>query len=431
MATILSGTDKGNTVTSLNANFKEIYTQLKDLVPAQYKFSKMVPFAKGDKQLGNAINEPVILGLEGGITYGGEDGLAFALNDIVSFPLKNARVKSSETILRSAISIGMASRSQTQKNAFERGMKLLTGNMLKSMYHRLEVSMLYGRKGIGAVTGTPGVGTFVVDIDPREWAAGIWVGTNKHKIDVFSADLTVKKGEFTISTYSLEDQSVTLVEAVDSGASPIVDTDVIYFKGAVEAGGVHKDMLGLHAIAEERVSLFEIANANEPLFQGNIIDVGTSLVSALLTFAKTEEAVAAAVEKGLGDESICVMVNVNSWNDLLTEQTAKRMYDSSYSSSKIDEGSKAIEFHGQAGMIKIVPHTYTKEGFAYAFCEKDLIRIGSSDITFDPPGYEGEFFKLLENHAGYEIRAYSDQALFTSRPSCISILRYIKNSRRA
>jgi hypothetical protein len=308
-------------------------------------------------------------------------------------------------------------------------MKLLTGNMLKSMYHRLEVSLLYGRKGIAEVDGI--TGTTQIDVKGAEWAAGIWVGTNKHKIDIFDSTLATKRSTFTIVSYDLEAQTITVSEDLTAGAGgSVAADDVIFFEGAYDAVDGHKDMIGLHAIAEEKTSLFEVSNANEPLFQGNTVDVGTSITPAVLTFAACEEAVAAAVEKGLQDEEMSVMVNVNSWNDLLTEQAGKRMYDQSYSSSQLDQGSKALKFHGQAGMIKIIPHTYVKEGYAYAFCEKDLIRIGSSDITFDPQGYDGEFFKLLENHSGYEVRAYSDQALFTSRPSCITILRYVTNSRR-
>jgi hypothetical protein len=414
-----------NGASALNGLFKEIYNELKDLVPANTKMADMVPFAPGDKELGAAYNEPVVLGLEGGITYGGSDGEAFALRTPSSFTLKNARVKSVEMVLRSAISTAVASRSQNSNGAFERGIKLLTGNMLKSMYHRLEVSMLYGQKGIGVVETLTGTGPSVIKVEDQEWAAGIWVGTTKHKIEIFSADLATKRGEYTISGYDIQAKTVTVSE--DASGDSIVATDVIFFSGACEAGAVHKDMLGLHSIAEKRGSLFEINNNNEPLFQGNLVDVGTSSTAAKLSFAKVEEAVARAVEKGLGEEQMTVMVNVNSWNDLLTEQTAKRRYDSSYSSAKVKEGARAIEFEGQAGSIKIIPSTYVKEGYAYAFCEKDLIRIGSSDITFDPKGYEGEFFRLLDNHSGYEIRAYSDQALFSSRPSCITILRYIKN----
>ena len=414
-----------NGVSSLNGLFKEIYGELKELVPNNVKMVNMVKFAAGEKELGAAFNEPVVLGLEGGVTYGGTDGEAFALRTPSSFTLKNARVKSVEMVLRSAMSAAVASRSLNNKGAFERGMKLLTGNMLKSMYHRLEVSLMYGQNGIGVIASTSGSGPTVFTIQDQEWAAGIWVGTTKHKIEVFSSDLNTKRGEYTIAAYSLDDKTVTVTE--DASNDGIVADDVIFFSGAHEAGGIHKDMIGLHEIALRRGTLFEISNTNEPLFQGNIVDVGTSSVAAKLSFAKVEEAVARAVEKGLGEEQMTVMVNVNSWNDLLTEQSAKRRYDQSYSPAQIKEGARSIQFYGQAGEIKIIPSTYVKEGYAYAFCEKDLIRIGSSDVTFDPRGYEGEFFKLLEDHNGYEIRAYSDQALFSSRPSCITVLRYIRN----
>jgi hypothetical protein len=414
-----------NGAQALNGLFKEIYNELKDLVPANTKMADMIPFATGDKELGAAYNEPVVLGLEGGITYGGSDGEAFALRTPSSFTLKNARVKSVEMVLRSAISTAVASRSQNSSGAFQRGIKLLTGNMMKSMYHRLEVSLLYGQKGIAVVESiTETGGNTVVKVEDQEWAAGIWVGTTKHKVDVFSSDLSTPiASEVSIVGYDIDAKTVTL-SGITLG---IAATHRVFFSGAAEAGAVHKDMLGLQAIAERRGTLFEIPNTNEPLFQGNIVDVGTQPLAAKLSFAKVEEAVARAVEKGLGEEEMTCMVNVNSWNDLLTEQTAKRRYDSSHSSAKVTDGSRSIEFEGQAGSIKIVPSTYVKEGYAFAFCEKDLIRIGSSDITFDPKGYEGEFFRLLDNHSGYEIRAYSDQALFSSRPSCITVLRYIKN----
>lgn len=432
MATI--DPSKSNTVTTLNGLFKEVYAdKIKDLVPAYTKLAKMVPFSKGDKQLGNQYNEPVILGLEGGFTYGGTDGDAFALNQIISFPMKNATVKSAEMVLRSAISVGAASRSVSSKNAFERGTKLLVGNMLKSMYHRLECSLMYGQKGIGVVesTGTVAGGVYTannlatdthIKIYDSEWAPGVWVGLNAN-IDAYDSTLVALHETKQVVGVDLDKK---LIEVGAAQVGTIVADDVLFFEGAYD-GTVHKEFRGLHSIAEERSLLFGIANSSQPLFQGNIVDVGTVGVPAVISFAKVEEAVARAVEKGLGEEEISVLVNPRSWNNLLTEQTAKRRYDSSYSSSELQDGAKVLRFHGQAGSIKIIASTFVKEGFAYAICEKELHRIGSTDITFDPPGYEGEFFKLLENANGYEMRAYSDQALFTARPSCITILRYIKS----
>ena len=39
-------------------------------------------------------------------------------------------------------------------------------------------------------------------------------------------------------------------------------------------------------------------------------------------------------------------------------------------------------------------------------------KVGSTDVTLKRPASDGEFFRELENSAGYELRAYSDQALF-------------------
>jgi hypothetical protein len=101
---------------------------------------------------------------------------------------------------------------------------------------------------------------------------------------------------------------------------------------------------------------------------------------------------------------------------LLTEQTAKRSYDSSYSSEKASAGHKKIEFFGQNGLIQVVPSIYCKKGTAYIIPVDEFIRVGSRDITFDMPGFEGKFIRALENTNGYEMRAYTDQALFCTAP---------------
>jgi len=420
---------KANTQASLNGLYKEVYQdKINDLVPSATKFLNLVKFSKGDKQLGLNFNEPVIIGLEGGVTYGGSEGEAFALNQIVSFPMKNASIKGYEIVLRSAISVGAASRASSSKNSFERGTKLLVGNMMKSMYHRLECAMLYGQKHLAEVDSVSGVGNISFVIEDYEWASGIWLGMTGHEIQILDTTLATLRGSFKIVSVDVEAKKITT--ASDLTAAGVVATDKVFFSGAVVAGVTpeYKEQIGLHKIAEIRSSLFGINNSAEPLFQGNIINVGASLGSpAVLSFDKIEEGVASAVEKGLGEEEMTVMVSPKSWKNLLTEQSAKRSYDQSYNSSQMENGSKSLKFYGQNGMIKIIASSYIKAGFAYIFCEKELVRIGSTDVTFDPPGYEGEFFKLLENANGYEMRCYSDQALFTTRPSCISILRYIKD----
>ena len=134
------------------------------------------------------------------------------------------------------------------------------------------------------------------------------------------------------------------------------------------------------------------------------------------------------MEKGLTEEDVVCLVNPKHWNKLLTEQASKRQYDSSYSSEKMENGAKSLVFYGQNGKIEIHASLFVKEGFAYVFPPAELERIGSSDITFERPGFPGKFFKEMESANGYELRAYSDQALFTSAPGKMAVIKYIKTS---
>jgi len=428
-----------NSVQTLNGLFKERYAdQVKDLVPDHIKLYNAIKFDSAKKQ-GASYNEPVILSLESGFTYGGEAGEAFTLNVAKEFKMKNASIKAREIVLRSAISIAALNRSQSDDQAINKSMDLMVANMLKSMYHRLEVQMFYGQSGIGEVlgsivdaAGSPSTANgSSVPVKSSEWAAGIWNGTTNAEIEIFSNDLATKRGIYRIDGYSLKNRSVALTQ-VDSLGSPtadlstIVDTDVIYFKGACVAGpsASRNEFLGIHQIASETSSLFGIPNATEPLFQGSIQDVGTEGTPTVLSQEKVEEGIALMVEKGLMEEQVTVYVNPKQWTNLLSEQTAKRTVDQTYSEDLYKAGSREIEFFGQNGTIKIVATTFVKEGYAYIVSEKDLKRIGSVEVTFKRPDGE-DFFKLLENVHGVEMRCMTDQALFTARPSAICILRYI------
>jgi hypothetical protein len=426
-------TADNSVVGTLNGLYKEQYAdKVKDLVPDHTKMVQAIPFGKSDK-LGANYNEPVILGLEGGITYGGSEGDAFALNDVISFPMRNATIKGHEMVLRSGMSIGAISRS-INSGAIERAMDLLLGNMLKSVYHRLEIQICYGQSGLGTLSAVdeddqaityPLTGS-KLNIDASQWAAGVWNGTTKSKIDIFNDLKTVKRGTYTISGYSLKDRTVTIVE--DVTGDTVSEDDVIFFQGAYEANVGPKEFKGIHSIATERSELFGIPNANEPLFQGSIVDVGDDATTnaAVLSFEKVEEGIASMVEKGLGEEEVSCYVNPKSWKNLLTEQDAKRVFDSSYK-KEAEAGHTSLKFYGQSGIIKIISSTFVKEGFAYLCVEKDLRRVGSSDVDFKLPGRSDEYFKLMENHNGVEIRCYTDQALFTARPSSLAVLQFIKS----
>jgi hypothetical protein len=407
-----------NDFTTMNAIFKEAYAdRVKDLIPDGVKLLNMIDFTAAEKQPGNLYHQPVTLGLEHGFTYGGTGGSAFALRNGIASSHEDAQIRGHEMVLRSYLSVGAVSRSRG-KNSFIQASKLIVENMLKSFARRLEVQLMYGQAagGIGVIES---ISVNDLKIEDHEWAPGIWSGSEKMPIEVRSSAGSLR-GEAEITAVSLSTKEVTL-DTVPVGT---VATDVLFY-----AGAFGKEFAGVHKIITNTGTLFNIDASSFSLWNGNLVDVGADFSGneAVLSFAKIEESIAVAMEKGLADEDVYVLCNPRSWNNLLTEQTAKRQYDTSYSESKLEDGAKALTFYGQNGTIEIHSSIYCKEGFAYVIPMKCYTRIGSSDVTLEQPGFEGKFLKLLENANAYEMRAYTDQALFCSQPGTSTLLRFIKS----
>jgi hypothetical protein len=416
-----------NTVDTLNGLFKESYAdKIRDLVPEGVKLFKMIPFNSAEKATGNLYHTPLALGLEHGFTYGGDEGAVFGLNDAIASSNRDAQVKGFELVLRSAISVGAAARSVTSKNAFEQATKRLVQNMLKSMHVRLEIQMLYGQVGIARiedVTGSP-----VVKICDSEWAPGIWAGAKNMAIEIRSQAGTLR-GTCNITKIDMDAKSIT-VDTLPVGVTGNLDAensaaDIIWCKGAY-----NKEFAGLHKMITNTGTIFNVDASEYELYKGNVVKVGTDFTTgaAYLSFEKIEEGVTRSMEKGLMDEDVVALVNPRHWQKLMTDLAAKRQYDSSYSDKEFKQGAKSIKFFGAAGEIEVVASLFVKEGYAYVFPPKELERIGSTDVTFEMPGFEGKFFKLMEASNGYELRTYTDQALFSPAIGQFALLKYIKTA---
>lgn len=407
-----------NDFQTMNSIFKEAYAdRVKDLIPDGVKLLNMISFTAAEKQPGNLYHQPVTLGLEHGFTYGGTGGAAFALRNGVASSHEDAQIRGHEMVLRSYLSVGAVSRSKG-KNSFIQASKLIVENMLKSFARRLEVQLMYGQAagGIGIIES---IASNDISIEAEEWAPGIWSGSEKMPVEIRSSAGALR-GEAEVTAVDLAARQIS-VDAVPAGT---VATDVIYY-----AGAFGKEFAGIHKIITNTGTLFNIDASSFSLWNGNTVEVGTNFSGgeAVLSFAKIEEAIAVAMEKGLADEDVYVLCNPRSWNNLLTEQTAKRRYDSTYSSESLKDGARSLTFYGQNGMIEIHSTIYCKEGFAYVLPMSCYTRIGSSDVTLEQPGFEGKFLKLLENANAYEMRAYTDQALFCSQPGTSTLLTFIRS----
>lgn len=402
-----------NTVSTLNGLFKEVYAdKLENLIPEGTKFMQKVPFSGRKRELGNLYHQPVILGLEHGVTYAGPTDDAFQLDPAVNGVIRDATIQGSQMMLRSRLGIAAASRAAGgEPKAFENATKFLVRNMLRSMARRVEVGMFYGGVGIATVNA---VNVTTLTIDAAEWAPGIWAGAEGMKVDIYDATLSTPRiNSAQVTNVDMDTREVTL-DLLPGGT---VATDVVFFKGAKD-----KEAVGIHRILTNTGSLFGIDASQYNLWRGNEVDVE----GGALSFPLVQDAIARAVEKGL-DSDVTVFVNPRTWSDLLTEQTALRQYDSSYKVSVAEAGHQEITFYGQNGKVEIIPSIYCKEGFAYVLCMEELLRIGSTDITFRRPDQGDTFFRELEDAAGYELRAYSDQALLCYAPGKSTLIKGIIN----
>jgi len=408
-----------NVVGNLNGFFKEQYAdKLKDLIPEGLKVINAIPFAAKEKQGGNLFHQPVILGMEHGVTFASSDEDAFNLLPAIAGQIKDAQVRGNPMVMRSILGYAAASRAMKGgAQSFMEATKYLVSNMLRSMSKKLEIQMLYGQKGYAGVESAVLVGTpTLITIADAEWAPGIWAGAEGMPIDIYDSTLATLRGSFVVASVDMDAKTITVTTS--AFAAGVTTADVIFHKGAKD-----HEFAGIHKILETTSgTMFNINVGSYNLFKGNSYPVGGAL-----SFAKMTKAAARPVEKGL-DSKLTVFVNPRGWADLLNDQAALRKYDSSYSPVKVENGSKSIVFHSQNGDLEIVPSIYVKEGYAYGLALDEWSRVGSSDITFKRPGQGEDFFRDLENSAGYEMRLYTDQAVFCCAPGKNVLLTGIVNA---
>lgn len=428
------------TPSELTGLFKQIYADnLEKLIPECGKLVKMIPMST--KQLGDKYNQPVVLTTEQGVTYATYNAGAFDLDSPISMGTQNAEVVGRQMLLRSAISYSAFYKNESKEAQFIDATSLVVENMMESLTKRLEVGMLHGQTGIGAVaTGdlvddTGGFAT--VQLTDAEYAAGIWAGAEGVRLTFISDfDPTTISAATNINPVTTGEEVVVVAVDTDAKTITIKSTGAtiaeletastagalkVFYKGTVVGSGAgfsFVEMEGLSRIFSNTGTLFNINATNYNLWKANTYSAG----NAKLTMAKVQEAVAKAVNRGL-DEKVVLLVSPMTWADLAADLAALRRYDGSYTKTKGENGVESLVYHSANGEIEVISHTLVKEGEAFIFPPKRLKRIGASDITFQSPNNKDDrIFLDLPNKAGYELRAYSNQSIFVETPArCVLI----------
>ena len=410
-------------VSQLNGMFKEVYaSNVENLIPDVAIMQKAIPFNEKEK-IGEAYNQPVKLTASQGVTYASADAGAFALNTPVALTTKNAIVKGSQMLLRDRMSYDAAAKSSHgSTKSFVESTRYLVDSMMETMAKRLEISMLYGGGNLGEVDSSSNASatSTVLTFAAAQWAVGIWSGLENTQLNFYSEDTTlISSGAdsiFVVSTMDVDARTVTVtgtatgITALDAGiaaGSPANETSAYFY------GSFGNEMAGLNKIITNTGTLFNIDAATYNLWKGN-----THTASGTLSLSDIYAGVSKAVGRGL-NENVTTYVNPDTWKDLSSDLAAQRTLDSSYSTSNQKSGQESITYYGQNGKIDIVSHNCVKGGDAFVVPLKRIKRIGASDIRFRPFGGSADerFFLELSDNAGYELRTYSDQAIFSECPA--------------
>lgn len=405
-------------------NFKDLYKSsgLVDLIPNWMIVQDRVPFEEAEAGLGNFYVFGVILQREHGFTYaptGSADARSGAvqLTEANSGFIGQARVEGFAIYLRSRISYDACSKaSRAGRKAFAQAYGAVLKNMKESHQYRLELSLLYGRSGLGAIEAVAGQ---VITIREDSWATGIWTsGMSNVELEIWSTrDLVAtKRNTFvTLGNVNAATRELTVVGAlggVVGAVPPLAEADIIYFRGArfVAAGdGLYNECPGLYSIMSNTGGvLFGINATTYPLWKGQqVAAVGNISLTAIMN--------AAATGMSFGLNKAFLLINPSAFAQLASDEAALRRYVQDTPNAK--RGVKGITFQLGSVDVEILPHPLIWRGIAMMLPEGKVHRVGSTDVTFSLPGSDEKMQLHIHDYTAVEFRSMSDQGIYIDAPA--------------
>jgi hypothetical protein len=422
--------------------FQDSYGSLNNLLPEAQAFCEVVKYTESEK-VGDNFIEGLVLTAEVGITFGGKEIEAFAINPAIAGVVKQISMQAYSTVLPSVIPWNAISRSvDAGKTAFVKATAHVVDNNMASHYRFIEAAALYGQSdallgyvsyatatyrtvsftnGGGALTVNGSSVTFTAGVNttskwillaPGEFAAGLWVGMEGVVVNqVDSTGAIVGTGKLVAVDAEM---GAVQVDFTPTAASSTTSHRLCY-----DGWESQKEMPGAFKIMQNTGSLFGVSAATYSLYKGTTHALG----SVLPTFARFNEGVVKAVNRGgLGgksrkDGNLTVICNPRTWQKLLNEQASLRSYDKSYSSAEFVQGAESIVYYTAAGKAEFIASAYMKEGYMLALHVKDWVRSGSTQIQMGVPGIDTKFLFVLQNNAGMAFRTFSDQYVFCRAPA--------------
>lgn len=409
--------NSGETLTNAAGLVKQVYDDEvnKKVIPVSGILQKEVEFVPQDQHEGAQWNQPVLLQLPSGFTYGA--GLA-NYQAIVPSQVQYAFLTGSNINLQDGVANDLIARTISNKNSFMTAAKYTLMAIEKGMKRQLETDILYGQKGLGqtsVIAATSGT-TSTVTIVTAEWAPSIWSGFEGCLINFYNAGSLVGTNGYTLTAVNIPNQ--TLLVTGTTGDTTTLQALNGTLLDLYISNSFGNQMLGVHSITGALPgtpsTLFGLSTTSYSVWSGNQFAVG----GVAMSLGKLEDGVGLAAARGAEDEDISTLINPVNYTNLVVEASSARRYDSSFKQGKLDNGARALEYYGPTGLIQLVSHPFVKQGYAYGLPLERCKRIGSVDVTFDLPGFAGPALYVPSSvFTGVLVTEFTSQAFYLEAPS--------------
>jgi hypothetical protein len=399
-----------NTPETMVGDFKNLYKDsgLINAIPSWMIVQDRFAFEEAEAGLGQFYVFGVVLQKEQGFTYAPSSGVnsgVQTLNAAVAGYIGQAQVEGFAIYLRSRLSYDAAAKaSKAGKKAFAQAYGAVLKNMKESHQYRLELSLLYGRDGLGEVDAND---TGALTLTDASWATGIWGSGMKGAIlEAFTgvgASVSQHDTDLTISSVDIATKTIT----VTGTSTAVVQGDILYFKGA-RTTTAYKECAGLYRILTNTGTLFNISAADYELWKAQEYAVNGNLsLTAIMN--------AASVGMSFGLEKAMLMCAPEKFAQLASDEAALRRYVQDTPNAK--RGVKGITFIMGMVDVEILPHPLIKQGHSMMLAEESIHRVGATDVTFSLPG-SGEPMQVhVTDSTALEIRSMSDQGIYSETPA--------------
>ena len=397
----------------LDNMLKEQYLSkgLQDVRPDFTVLMSTVPFVGGSEKAGSELIWPVVTSREHGFTALGQNGAIVDLKKATKARTAQAKVVSYPFMGRTQIDNVSISRAKQGPQAFVNALEYKISNLQESFVILNEQELLYGGSGLGKISSVTAsldtvgdVGTIV--LDESEFADHIWIGCEDMELESSAG-----KAKVRVTGYDIEARSLSVV-VVEAGTA-LAAADLLHRSGFL--GNVGPGLQTL--FSQTSGTLLGIAQAANPLWK-----VNQAASVGLLSFEKVADAVAKAVGRGLAEKLTLhvhplvfasLMPDFNTLKDTGANYKS-RIFTTSSEVKKMEHGVYGITFIVGSVEVVLVANPFIKIGHAFGVADGELMRCGSTDITYKIPGEEQEkYFHRLPDIAGLELRVFSDQALFS------------------